>query len=498
MTGRSQTLPQASQRGSGALGVLLGLIALLGAAGALGALAAGSPVAALLVVVAAFGGVIIAIRPEAAVLMVVALIYSNTPVILVQFHDMPVVVGAIIPLLLLAPFIYDLIVERRPVVLTAATPWIALFVVANLLSSIGSSDPAGSAAATGELAIEGVALYLLVTNTIRTPSVLRGTIWSLLAVGAFLGSLSLLQEVTGSYGNAFLGFAQTDETATGLRETGLARLAGPIGEQNRYAQIMLMLLPLGVLQAVAEGGALLRAAALGASALTTVGVALTFSRGAAVAAGLLVALMVALRAISLRLVLALVVLGGAVVVAVPAYGERLASIADVGAAFSDEPAAADTDNSVLSRSTTNLAALYVFADHPILGVGPDQFPVYYREYAELIGVSVRAEEREAHNLYLAVAAETGLVGLVGFLGAVVATMIQLIRARRAALRRGRPDLGAMAAGFLLALIAYMATGLFLHLSYVRYFWLMLALAGAAALVVAAAGAKDTDPGAAID
>ena len=36
---------------------------------------------------------------------------------------------------------------------------------------------------------------------------------------------------------------------------------------------------------------------------------------------------------------------------------------------------------------------------------------------------------------------------------------------------------------MLALVAYLATGLFLHLSYARYFWLMLALAGAAAAVI---------------
>jgi hypothetical protein len=33
---------------------------------------------------------------------------------------------------------------------------------------------------------------------------------------------------------------------------------------------------------------------------------------------------------------------------------------------------------------------------------------------------------------------------------------------------------------MLSIITYMTTGLFLHLSYARYFWLMLALAGAAA------------------
>jgi uncharacterized membrane protein len=31
-------------------------------------------------------------------------------------------------------------------------------------------------------------------------------------------------------------------------------------------------------------------------------------------------------------------------------------------------------------------------------------------------------------------------------------------------------------GFFLAIISYMTTGIFLHMSYIRYLWLMLALA----------------------
>jgi hypothetical protein len=48
----------------------------------------------------------------------------------------------------------------------------------------------------------------------------------------------------------------------------------------------------------------------------------------------------------------------------------------------------------------------------------------------------------------------------------------------------------MAAGFMLALVGYLASGLFLHLSYARYFWLILALGGAAAAVILQATADD--------
>mgnify|MGYP006176969325 CR=1 FL=1 len=42
----------------------------------------------------------------------------------------------------------------------------------------------------------------------------------------------------------------------------------------------------------------------------------------------------------------------------------------------------------------------------------------------------------------------------------------------------RPELADLATGFILALGAYLGTGVFLHLSYERYYWILIALAAA--------------------
>jgi O-antigen ligase len=83
----------------------------------------------------------------------------------------------------------------------------------------------------------------------------------------------------------------------------------------------------------------------------------------------------------------------------------------------------------------------------------------------------------AHNLYLELAANTGLLGLGSFLGAVGVTLVSLARVRRRCLDR-RPELASMATAFLLAIVSYLATGLFLSPAYARYFWLIMALAWA--------------------
>jgi O-antigen ligase len=243
-----------------------------------------------------------------------------------------------------------------------------------------------------------------------------------------------------------------------------------------------MLVPLAVFQAWSERRRLLRLAAYAVAILASGAVILTFSRGAAVAFALVVGLMALLRYIKPVQLLAVGVLAVSLLIAFPQYADRLTSLsAIVDAVTGASDPTTTADNSILSRATENLAALNVFADHPIIGVGPGQFSSYYRQYADDIGLLSKAQDREAHNLYLGTAAETGILGLVCFVAVLLTTLWQLVRARRRWIGR-RADLANMATAFGLSVVTYMTTGIFLHLSYARYFWLIMALAGAAALI----------------
>jgi O-antigen ligase len=340
-------------------------------------------------------------------------------------------------------------------------------------------------------AIEGVGLYFLITNTIRTAKILRLTIWVLLIAGLFLGGLSLYQQITGTYDNEFGGFAQVSQAAFDTGEETLQgevqkwRLAGPLGQQNRYAQIMLMLAPLGLFRLWGEPSKWLRLLAAIATVLITIGAMLTFSRGAAVGFLLILIIMGFMRYIKIYQLI-IVCLGlGLLMQAFPQYGMRLTSLEAVSDAVTDDGTGNGieaADGSTRSRVTEMMAAWLMFTDHPIIGVGPGMYRHYYQEYAKRVGLEVKATEREAHSLYLGLAAENGMSGLICF-SAIVLVMLANLAHIRKRFGQSRPEFAHLATGFILAILAYLATGIFLHFAFIRFFWLIMALAGSLSYVI---------------
>lgn len=435
----------------------------------------------LLAIVAVVG---VALRPDRATLIVVAILYSNAAAIAVQRYDVPYFAGAAFPALLIVPFAYHVIVRRQPIVIAAGLPFmLGYFVVVILGTVIGmAADPDLALDMLVTFVVEGLLVYVAVTNSIRSLADLRMVVWVLLAVGFLLGALSIHQQVTGSFDFDYGGFAQvsdaTIETGT-FDEDGQPRLAGPIGEKNRYAQIMVVLLPLGLFRIWGERRPILRWIAAVATLVTAFGAVLTYSRGAALGLAVAIALMTVFRYIKPTQLIA-VALGVAVLFTLqPSYLERLTTLEAIGGATGTRGASQAEDSSIRKRANETIAALLVFADNPVFGVGRGLFPVHYGRYADEVGIASENEARQAHNLFAGMAAETGLLGFLAFSGVFGATLISLERARRR-WRDRAPEYAQMATAFIVALLTYLTTGMFLHLAYERYMWIILALAGSAA------------------
>ncbi len=468
-----------------ALGI--GVLAVLGAIAA-GVIAADAPILAVAAASGLFLAVAIVLRPDVATLTTIAILYSNAAVIAVRFHGVPFFMAAFVPMLLMVPLARDLVVRRLPVVAPPMLPWMVALLFVHLVSALFSIDKVRSWDAVVVFLVEGFALYFLLLNVIRTPEMLRQATWVLLAVGAFVSILSIHQDVTNNYDNNYFGFAQAADATFRTGEATLTgdvlqrRLAGSVGETNRFAQVLLMLVPLGIFRFIGERSWVLRWTAGVATALITLGVVLTFSRGAAVALGLLVVALAILRLVRGRHIVAIVLALALVFVAFPQYGLRVGSLVQVGALAGEDVNRGEVGGALLSRATETLAAALVIVDHPVIGVGPDMFPIYYEEYADVVGLLVKNDAtREAHNLYLGLGAELGIPGLLMFLAVAYLTMRMILAARRRSIDR-RPDLERLTTPFLLSIMTYLITGMFLHLSFGRFYWIILAVAGAAAVI----------------
>jgi O-antigen ligase len=415
------------------------------------------------------------------------LLYTNAVVVGVNFHSMPTAAALIVPALLCIPIAHAALFRGEAIVITRVVPLIVLLIAIQFLGALFALYPWLAIKEVVVSVTEGLLLYVLITNTIRTLPMLRGAIWTLLTAGALLGAIGVFQRITQTFDNTYFGFAQTSP--------GGGRLLGPIGDPNYYAQIMLALLPLAICAYSSARSRLGRILLVGAGLLITAAAAFTFSRGAVVSLGLVSLLMVAMGAIRVRYVVLAVIVASLLVMAVPKYSKRLSSLPE-GARLlmsGGGPGIQNADLAMRGRVTEMVATGLVFVDYPILGVGAGMARFYYPSYAEIAGGYARKDTRVSHNMVLGLAAEHGIPGLLAFTMIVLVTLRDLHRAQRRWQGR-RDDRARLATGLMLSVILYLTMGLFLYVAYIRYFWVLMALAGAAGWILATEDREDGAPG----
>jgi putative inorganic carbon (hco3(-)) transporter len=408
---------------------------------------------------------------------------------------------AVLALLLAVPLTYQIVTRKEKLEFDCGFALMSAYLVVLLLSSFFARDEQTFYSQITDYLLEGLGLYFLVTNVIRDLPMLRRAIWALLLAGTLMSGLTLFQRTTRTQSNIYGGMAQvgagnekparqivrnkTDNlTQEGLR-TGEFRAAGPIGEPNRYAQVLVVLLPLGILQFRIERSLKLRAAALIASTIILGGMCLTFSRGALLTATIVFALMAVTRLLNAKQIFAAAAAILLFIVFVnPEVTTRLASLEKLKVLFSRTHSASEApDSSAILRYEENVAAWRVFLDHPILGIGPGHFSFFYSiPYTNRIGLMQQTKGYRGHNLYLETLAETGLIGLLSLLAIIFAVLRGLWKEHQCLARRC-PELDRVAIGFFLSLTAYAISAVFAHLSYQRYFWVLVAVSSAAVRII---------------
>ncbi len=318
---------------------------------------------------------------------------------------------------------------RRRVLSAAAAVVLGAPVVGFAAAAITSADPGASL--TGFLRYVQVfvavpASLVLLLRDRRDFAVVAG---SVVALALVQGGLGVWQYATGT-GASYQG----DD----IRAVGTFGPSDIMGMATAVAYGLVI----AVGYALAPGPARVRTAAAGCAAALLVPLAVSFSRGAWIATAVAVIALIALaglrRAARIFGVLAAcaVLLVGGVGVGSQMIGARVASITQV----TDAP-----DPSVSDRYTLWAAALSMWREHPVTGVGLKRFPDERDGHASLALDSgsdtagagqtfTREPLLSPHNMYLLALSEQGLLGcalLTGSWAALLATGAQrLFRARR--------------------------------------------------------------------
>lgn len=253
---------------------------------------------------------------------------------------------------------------------------------------------------------------------------------------------------------------------------GSPRATGPLEDPNDLAYVLTAAVPI-VLLLVSRPGRSRVVVGWGlVLALLVVGAAATFSRGGLIAIAAIVAWALLRGVVPGRFLVAAA--GLLAVVAVPILLVAR-EVFEQALAQKQYIAATNVDTRLLRWQ----AAARMLGDNPLLGVGPGGFRSGYVSYSGFAELAERTPV--AHEMYLEVGAELGLIGLALFLGAIVAALAATERAVR--LRRSATDdphdrllLAALAVQG--SLLAICLCSVFLSEQYYMPLWAGLAIAAA--------------------
>lgn len=316
---------------------------------------------------------------------------------------------------------------------------------------------------------------LVVAYWLIKPRIFEGAIWMMVLVGALLGTLTVYQEVTQTYDNSYWDLAKVKiaQIVEGVEDR--PRASGPVGDPNFYGQQMLVLLPLGLWWVIHARNSWMRLAAIYSTLAIVAGIGLSYSRGALLAVAVMGAVYFIRFKIQLRFLLYLIPLVLIAAIAAPpelrARFSTLTQFAEVAETGVIE------EDSLANRMRYLVVGGNMFLDDPILGKGAQHFKAVYSDYVLQIGLSPeRDQNRNAHNYYLEVLTEHGLIGL-GLVLAMIGLAWRRFRQGQLLYIQAGDQRMADLGGFLqVALSGYAVSAFFLHGDYPRFLWLFLGVA----------------------
>jgi putative inorganic carbon (hco3(-)) transporter len=298
--------------------------------------------------------------------------------------------------------------------------------------------------------------------------------WGMIAALALLSLTTLVHAAGFDVGDGFWGMARTSEQLITEVDEG-DRATGPYDDPNFFAQALVILIAPALERARRAPSLRWRVVAGSVALVGLAAIAATYSRGGLFAIVLVVGYQLWRDPPSMR---RFVGVAGVVVLATIALAPSslLDRVTSVESALPSRAVDSD-DVSIRGRASEAIAAFDMFEANPMTGVGLGSYDERYVEFSSKIGLDPRREDRAAHNLYLEIAAEMGLLGL----SAAVVSALVIWRASRARVidRIGSAQERSLAIGLRASVLGFAGTAVFLHDIHPRPWMLALGLAVAA-------------------
>jgi O-antigen ligase len=317
--------------------------------------------------------------------------------------------------------------------------------------------------------VTGLMLFYAIARLVRTRAQVMWTLGGAVASAGIVSGAALFNLYTGRTGS--VGFL----TSTGDLVNRLT--VGSFDQPNSLGGFLVLLAPFALGAALASRRG--RLPALGVLLLCAVGIYETFSRGALM--GLAAVPFVFLRGRRLLLVVPFVAV--AVLVISPGLvTERFATANQSG-------------GDLATRMDFWNAGEHIWEGHPVLGVGLGGFPAAYSQARvpgkQFLPDSVLEPPPHAHNLFIQMLAEEGVLGLLALLAVLGVAVRMAIELRRHAERWVR----VLGSAMLAALVAFLVHNMF-DVTLVQEtgidFWAMLGLLSALTSI-AATRSEDEQP-----
>jgi O-antigen ligase len=428
-------------------------------------------------------------QPSVGLAVLALVTYTRLSDIAITYHGAPSLAQPFVALLALVTALRWRALGGWPPAWNRAAVVVVAYLGACLLSGLFAADWAASVATLVTFAKDALLAFIVVA-LVRTPAALRAVVWALLTAGLLIATLAIHQYFTKSFTDNYGGLALADLQSIAGEQRGY-RVGGPIGDPNYFAQVLLVLVPLGVERARNATRRAARVVAAASTLTATVAVVLTFSRGAALVGAVLAVLLIAHHRPGRRFLVLATVAGLALLPLLPqGYTDRLKTLGGAPS-YTESSGAAQ---SVEGRQRSVQAGLRMFMTQPVVGVGLGNYSAEEPDFTDSATLYSSRQGGAAHNLYVEVAAETGLVGLGAFLALLWGAFRSLGEARSAAVDRAAHELGESLWALRAGLIAYLGSAVFIHAAYPRYLWLLLGLSLAAANLAARPVAEPASPG----